>query len=154
MKKLTMAVFAMLALGATEVAAQTTGQATVNIPQVLEISAVTELNIAEGAFDFSTANSSTASGTVTVDTRGNVPHAVNVALLSGDLADANSNTLGLSVQTTTNGVQPLGATALEVLDYTTRGVQSGTVQFEATAALDTEAPGAYSGQITYTVVAK
>lgn len=150
MKKLTITVLAMLAfgaLGATKASAQVTGQATVTIPSVLEITGVTDLTIA--GFDFSGGNSSTATGQTTVDTRGNVPHAVNVALGS-DLTNGAGDTFVLDV-VTTSGLSPLGTGALEVATLL-RGVHATAVQFEATADLGTDAPGTYTGQITYTVV--
>lgn len=155
MRKLAItAVLAMLAFGATDAVAQSAnGQATVNIPTVLVITNVTDLTIAETAFDFSAADTAQAGGTVTIDTRSNILHAVDVTL---NTAVANgSDVLDLEVLHP-DGVtwNPVGGTAVKALDNLSRGSQTGNViNFRTAANVMDHAPGAYSGMVTYTVVA-
>jgi hypothetical protein len=152
MKKLTMAVLAMLALGATSVAAQSAnGAASVTIPTVLVITNVTDLTIAEGAFDFSAGNTSQASGAVTIDTRSNVLHAVDVT--GSDLTNGGDN-LALEVQGSDASWSTLSATAVKAVANLNPGTQAGNaINFRTTADVSLHAPGEYTGTITYTVVA-
>lgn len=154
MKKLTMAVLAMLALGATDVAAQTNGSASVTIPTVLVVSNVTDLNIAETDFnmaDFASSNTAQATGSVTIDTRSNITHAVDVS--GADLL-LGTDALALEVQASDGTWATLSGTAVKTLDNLVRGPQTGNIiNFRATADVTQHAPGTYTGTITYTVVA-
>ena len=152
MKKLMIAALAMLAFGAMDVTAQTNGAATVNIPTVLVVTNVSDLTIAETAFDFSGSNTSQASGSVTIDTRSNVLHAVDVSLNS-PVANAG-DVLTLKVLGADATWSDVTATAVKALDNLARGTQTGnTISFQTTADVSQHAPGTYSGTITYTVVA-
>ncbi|MFO7893916.1 MAG: hypothetical protein R6U63_09285 [Longimicrobiales bacterium] len=155
MKKLMIAALAMAAFGATDVAAQSVnGNATVNIPQVLSIANATDLAIAEDAFDLVSNATQTVTASTTVDTRGNVPHSVEVT--GGALTLAGSNDLALEVQNAGGTWAAVGATAVTVLDATTltRGVHAAQpINFRTEADISKHGPGAYTGTITYTVVA-
>lgn len=149
MRKLTMALVAVFALGAvSEAAAQTeTGTATVTIPEVLQIRSVGDLVIGEGDFNFAESDASTASGTVEVQTRANVQHSVNVS--GGSLAQGGTS---LDLQVLSGADWVAMDTEVTVLSALPAGSQAGTVTFQTTANVATHAPGAYTGTITYTVI--
>lgn len=152
MKKLTMMVLTVLALGATSLTAQSAnGAASVTIPTVLVVTSVTDLTIAETAFDFTAANTSQATGSVTIDTRSNVVHAVDVT--GSDLTNGGAN-LGVEVQASDASWSALSATAVKALDNLASGEQVGqAINFRTTADVAQHTPGEYTGTITYTVVA-
>lgn len=152
MKKLA-AAMAMTALmtvaGATDGVAQTaTGNASVTIPTVLVISSVGDLTIASG-FDFSTANESAATGTVSIVTRSNIAHAVDVTSTTVSLGTDN---LVFEVQNSDLAYMDATGT-VKALANLPRGEQTNDVSFRATANVATHAPGEYTGTITYTVLA-
>lgn len=151
MKRLMMAM-AMVALvmGTTELTAQTAnGNASITVPTVLVVSSVTDLTIDGTGFDFSAGETSTSTGTVDITTRSNVAHAVDVTGTA--ITDGTSN-LGFSVLDAAGTYQAVGATAVKALANLAMGTQTNTVSFQATADVTTDAPGAYTGTITYTVV--
>lgn len=154
MRKLTGTMLALLvAVGAGELSAQggpsADGSATVTIPEVLRIS-VGDLVIPETAFDFESGSQSEGEGQVTVTTRSNVEHGVDVT--GGDLTmDAYS--LPLEVREAGGDFEPVSASAVRALANLARGSQSNSVDFRVTADLEQHAPGTYEGTITYTVVA-
>lgn len=151
MKKLTIAVLAMVALGAANASAQSANaSASVTIPTVLVVSNVTALNISSG-FDFSSSNTASASGTVDITTRSNILHAVNVT--GTTITDGTSN-LVFKVNDSSGTPQAVDpATPVKALANLTRGSATNTITFTATADVATNDPGTYSGTITYTVVA-
>ncbi len=152
MRKLT-AVMAMTALmtlaGATDGVAQTaTGAANVTIPTVLVISSVGDLTIA-GGFDFSTTDASSVTGAVSIVTRSNIVHAVNVS--STAITDGTDN-LVFEVESSAGTFEP-AAGPVKALANLARGAQTNNINFQATANVATNAPGTYTGTITYTVLA-
>lgn len=147
MKKLMIAALAMVAFGAMDVSAQ---NASVTIPEVLMITSSGQLTIADTEFDFSAANTSAATGAVTVNTRANVAHAIEV---SGSALVLGTDNLNLEVQGSDASWTALSGTAVRAVAGLTRGSQSGTVNFRTTADVALHAPGEYTGSITYTVVA-
>lgn len=148
MKKMAMAVLAVFALGGvTEAVAQ---NASVTIPEVLILRSVSDLVIAGTAFDFSASDQATGTGSVTVETRSNITHAVSV---SGADLMKNGDALTLEVQATDNSWQTLNATPVKAIGGLVAGTRSGTVNFSATADVELHAPGEYIGTITYTVIA-
>lgn len=151
MKKLTIAVLAMLAFGAANVSAQSAnGSASVTIPTVLVVSNVTALNISSG-FDFSSSNTASASGTVDITTRANILHAVDV---TGTAITDGSSSLVFQVNDSGGTPQTVDvSTPVKALASLARGSQTNTITFTATADVATNDPGTYSGTITYTVVA-
>ena len=153
MKKTLIAVAALafLALGATDVTAQTAnGNASVTVPTVLVVSNVTNLTMDGTGFDFTTSDVGTSTGTVTIDTRSNVAHAVDV---TGTAIGDGTSSLGFNVMDAAGTYQPVGATAVKALANLTRGTQSNTITFPASSDVNTNDPGSYTGTITYTVVA-
>lgn len=154
MRKLTAGLMmaAVLGFGAVDASAQTVnGAASVTIPTVLVISGVTDLTIAEAAFDFTAANTSLATGSVTVDTRANVSHAVEVT--GAALANGTDN-LTLEVQAADLTWSALSGTAVRSLAGLARGEHAASaINFRTTADVSLHAPGEYTGTITYTVVA-
>lgn len=153
MKKLMIVALAMTAFGATNAAAQVNGNATVNIPEVLTIANPTDLLIAETAFDLVNNDTHTVTTSTTVDTRGNVPHSVEVT--GAALTLAGSNPLDLEVQASDGTWGTVSGTAITVLGPTTltRGVHTAQpITFRTTADITQHGPGAYTGTITYTVV--
>lgn len=151
MKKLTTAVLAMLALGAADLSAQSAnGNASVTIPQVLVITSVGDLTVASTAFDFSAANTSQATGAVSVGTRSNIAHAIEV---TGSDLTLGADNLALEVQASDASWSTVSATAVRAVAGLARGNQSGSVNFRTTADISLHSPGEYTGTITYTVVA-
>lgn len=155
MRKLTAGLMmaAVLGFGAVDASAQASvpGQASVTIPTVLVISGVTDLTIVEGDFDFTAGNTSLATGSVTIDTRSNVIHAVEV---TGAALTNGTDNLALEVQAADASWSALSATAVRALAPLARGSQTGsTINFQTTADVAQHTPGEYTGTITYTVVA-
>lgn len=156
MKKLTvaMAVVAATALGTAELSAQVSdqGQASVTIPQVLVVTGVGDLAIGAGEFDFSAADSDAGTGTVSVGTRSNIQHAIEVT--GTDLTLAGSSALTLDVlDGSSNVVGSVGTTPVQAAAGLARGSRSTVITFQATASVLDHGPGEYTGTITYTVVA-
>ena len=153
MNKITMAALAMLALGATSVAAQTNGSANVTIPTVLVVSSVSDLTIADTDFDmtaFTSGNTSQAQGQVTLSTRSNVVHAVDV---TGSDLTLGGVVLPLQVLDANSTWQAVGGTEAKALASLPQGVNSGlTIDFRAIMDVTLHGPGTYTGTITYTVV--
>ena len=152
MRKLTAVLMvAGLGFGAADVTAQTaTGNASVTIPTVLVVSSVTNLTLAGTTFDFSAGETATSEGSVTIVTRSNVAHAVDVtgtAIANGGVA------LDFSVEDANATYQPVGSTAVKALANLGMGTQTNTISFQAGADVNTHAPGEYTGTITYTVLA-
>ena len=160
MRKLTTAlsVAAALVLVPSALLAQTqTGDVTVTVPQVLVITSVTDLTISDTdtGWDFSNSDQSTVSGIVTIGTRANIPHDVQVtgAGLTYQSGGYSGADMVLQVETGTSTWADVGATAVTVLDALARGSHSSPVTFRTTADVANQGPGTYSGTITYTVVA-
>jgi hypothetical protein len=148
MRKLTagLVMAALLGLGAVNASAQTVnGAASVTIPTV------TDLTIAGTQFDFTAGATSTAAGAVTVDTRANVLHAVEV---TGAALTLGGDNLTVEVQASDLSWSALSATAVKSVAGLTRGTHAGrAINFRTTADVSLHAPGEYTGTITYTVVA-
>jgi hypothetical protein len=148
-------VAAVFGLGAADLAAQGSpslqGNASVTVPQVLVVVSVTDLSITLANSDFYSGDSGSATGQVSITTRANVAHDVEVT--ATDITDGSTN-VTLEVQDSGDTFQTAGATAVTVLSGLSRGTQAGNaIDFRATADVTTNDPGAYSGTITYTVVA-
>jgi hypothetical protein len=152
MKKLTVALVAVFALGGVSEAMAQTGQATVVVPQVLTIRSVGDLTITLAAGDFSqTTGTASATGDVTVETMGNVAHSVDVT--GGDLMNG-AEVFTLQVQDAgDSNFKDVSGTAVRAISGLARGLQTGTATFQATADVASHAPGTYTGTITYTVIA-
>lgn len=156
MRKLTTAamMLAVLALGATEVSAQAVN-ARVTIPQVLQLTYVSDLAIDFAATAFDVADQATASGTVQIDTRANVPHRVDVSGADLVITTAGSTASTLTLEFTRAGgstYEPLTGTDAPILDGLIRGTNTGTVTFQTTATVVDHDAGTYEGTITYTLV--
>lgn len=156
MRKLTaaMAITALMTVaGTTNGVAQggptATGAASVTIPEVLVISSVGDLTIAEGEFDFSETNEASATGAVNISTRSNIVHAVDV---TSTAIEQGGETLKFEVMNSAGTYEPATGT-VKALAGLTRGVRSNIINFQATANVASHAPGEYTGTITYTVLA-
>jgi hypothetical protein len=151
MRKVTGAVLALLiGAGASGLTAQSAnGSASVTIPEVLRIS-VGALEIPASAFDFEESTQAEATGEVSVETRANIEHAVDV---TGSDLTMGEYELPLLVQATDSEYYALSGSAIKALGDLGRGTQNSMVSFKVLADLAVHAPGTYAGTITYTVVA-
>lgn len=151
-KHTVLAVMAVMAVGASELTAQTrNGAASVTIPEVLVVTAVTPLTIAEGDFNFSTTDTPVATGVVTIDTRANILHAVDV---TGSDLTLDGTPLVLQVEGADGTWTAVSATPVKALGNLAMGRRTGLlINFQTEADVAVHGPGEYTGTITYTVLA-
>lgn len=167
MKKLTMVVLAMLAVGAADVAAQASSEqatASVTVPQVLSI-AVTNKSIAfpnatSTDFDNGYVNTTTSSS---IDTKGNVVHDVTVQADAATFTYTGTQTdpskPASDLEWSNDGGSSWTAlddvSAVDVATGLARGenVGAASISYRIALALATDVPGDYSLGFTYTIVA-
>lgn len=149
-KLMTAIMIAGFALGAAEVSGQSVnGGATVTVPTVLTVTSVTDLVMDGSGFDFTGSETATSTGTVSITTRSNVSHGVDVT--GTDITDGNT-VLDVEVQDASGVYGTVGGAAVRALDALASGTQTNVITYQATADVTTDAPGDYTGTLTYTVV--
>ena len=167
MKKLMTAALAVLALSATDLAAQSqNANVSVNIPTVLAIT-VDVQNIAfpsATAADFAAGYANTAT-TSTIDTRGNVAHDVTIHTTATEFnytdtygtGETPSKPIGHLEWTANAGGNwtSITGTQADVATALARGAHPGAAEIGYRIVLDasTDVPGDYDLGFTYTVVA-
>lgn len=141
----------MMVAGATDGAAQTkAGQVSVTVPTVLVISSVDDLVIT-GGFDFTTLNESAVTGAVSIVTRSNIEHAVDVT--TGTVTLGTDDLVFKVAEAGTGTYLDASTTPVKALANLARGERTNDISFQATANVASNAPGDYAGTITYTVLA-